>query len=56
MDFNTMVESVLKLGLIPTLLLVVLYFYHARTTRIIKYLEEQNKLLLQQFLEREPLK
>jgi hypothetical protein len=53
MDFNDIVESVLKLGLVPTLLIVVLYFYHTRTTKIIKYLEEQNRILLQKFLEKE---
>lgn len=45
MDIGILVESILKIGLAPTLLLIVLYWYKESTDKRIKHLEEQNKKL-----------
>jgi len=44
------VKSVAVIGLVPTLLILVLLAYKSRTDALIKYLEDQNKQLLDEIL------
>ena len=46
------VKAVAAIGLAPTLLIFGLYAYKGRTDATIKYLEEQNKQLLDEILRR----
>ena len=50
--YGEIVKAVAQIGLIPTLLIVALYYYKGRTDATIKHLEEQNKLLLDEILRR----
>ena len=52
MSFGEIVKAVADIGLVPTVFIVVLLFYFRRTDRTIRYLEEQNKMLLEKLLER----
>lgn len=51
MGIDTLIESVLKIGLAPTLLLLVFLFYKHRVDKNIEYLEKQNDYLLKKLLE-----
>ena len=46
MDLGTIVEAILQIGLAPTLLIIVLYFYKDSMDKRIKHLEEENKRLI----------
>jgi hypothetical protein len=50
---DTLIESVLKIGLAPTLVLLVFYFYKHRVDKTIEYLEKQNDYLLKKLVEKE---
>jgi hypothetical protein len=43
-------KAVAAIGLVPTLLVIALYAYKSRSDATIKYLEEQNKKLLDEIL------
>ncbi|MBI1811893.1 MAG: hypothetical protein HYR78_08220 [Nitrospirae bacterium] len=47
MDLGTIVEAILKIGLAPTLLVLVLYWYKESMDKRIKHLEDENKKLLE---------
>jgi len=49
---DTFVESVLKIGLAPTLVLLVFFFYKHRVDKNIEYLEKQNEYLMKKLIER----
>lgn len=51
MGLNAIVEAVLKIGLPPVLLLLALFWYKERSDKTIQYLEEQNRMLLNELLE-----
>lgn len=53
MTIETITETIVKVGVVPTLGILVLYFYHVRTGKMIDYLEEQNKLLLRKLFKKE---
>lgn len=46
MDINAIVEAVFKLGLIPTLLILFVYWNKETNEKRIRYLERQNERLL----------
>ena len=50
--FGEIIKSVAQIGLIPTLLIIALYYYKGRTDATIKHLEDQNKQLLDEILRR----
>ncbi len=50
--FGEIIKAVAQIGLIPTLLIVALYYYKGRTDATIKHLEDQNKQLLEEILRR----
>jgi len=43
-------KAVAAIGLLPTLLIIALHAYKSRSDAMIKYLEEQNKRLLDEIL------
>jgi len=47
MDFGTIVEAILTIGLLPTLLILVLYWYKDSTDKRIKHLEKENTKLIE---------
>lgn len=53
MGVDTIVGSVLKIGLAPTLLILVFIFYKHRVDKTIAYLEKQNDYLLKKLIEKE---
>ena len=50
--FGDVVKAVAEIGLAPTLLIIALYAYKSRTDATIKYLEDQNKQLMDEILRR----
>lgn len=46
------VKSVAAIGLMPTLVIILAWAYKHRTDAMIKYLEDQNKQLLDEVLRR----
>jgi hypothetical protein len=50
---TTLIESVLKIGLAPTLLLLVFFFYKELVDKTIEHLKKENEYLLKKLLEKE---
>jgi hypothetical protein len=46
------IESVLKIGLAPTLLLLVFFFYKELVDKTIEHLKKENEYLLKKLLEK----
>ena len=52
MEIGPLIEAIVKLGLVPVLLVLVLLWYKERTDKTIQYLEKQNETLLNTLLQR----
>lgn len=51
--FGELLKSVAAIGLMPTLIVMMFWAYRHRTDATIKYLEDQNKKLLDDVLRRQ---